>query len=146
MDDKELAMRAMWPDGRPDGVAPPLHRDMGLQLKQLDPTTVLTMEINDTTRGLAPVSVHGGMLATFADVASAVSLWKYQNAQVNIPVTIDMHIRYYRQPKAGPLTAEVEVVHAGRQLLSAECLITDAEQRVLARTAATFMLVPVATA
>jgi uncharacterized protein (TIGR00369 family) len=116
---------------------------MGLQLQQLEPTTVLTMDINETTRGLAPVSVHGGMLATFADVASAVSLWKHQDPGRNLPVTADMHIRYYRQPKAGPLRAEVEVVHAGRQLLSAECVITDAEQRVLARSAATFMMVPV---
>ena len=139
----ERAIRAFWPDGRPDEGAPPLHRAMGLQLQQLEPTTVLTMDINETTRGLAPVSVHGGMLATFADVASAVSLWKHQDPGRNLPVTADMHIRYYRQPKAGPLRAEVEVVHAGRQLLSAECVITDAEHRVLARSAATFMMVPV---
>ncbi len=145
MDDKEVAMRAMWPEGMPDGVAPPLHRKMGLQLKQLSPTTVLSMEINDTTRGLLPVSVHGGMLAAFADVASAVALWEHQDKGVNIPVT-EMHIRYYRQPKAGPLTAEVEVVHGGRQLLSTDCVITDAEQRVLARSTATYMLVSIKTA
>lgn len=53
-----------------------------------------------------------------------------------------MHIRYFGQPKAGPLTAEVEVVHGGRRLLSTECVITDAEERVLARSTATYMLVP----
>lgn len=143
MDDKELAMRAMWEAGMmPDGFAPPLHRRMRLQLKQLSPTTLLTMELSDDVRGLVPGTVHGGMLATFADVASAVSLWKYQDQELNVPATTDMHIRYYRQPKAGPLTAEVAVVHAGRNLLSTECVITDAEQRVLARSAATFMLVP----
>ena len=142
MDEQERAIRAFWPDGIPDPLAPPLHHQMGLRLEQLEPTTVLTMPLGEAVQGLHPGSIHGGMLATFADVASAVSLWKHQAPGVTIPVTTDMHIRYYRQPKAGPLTATVDVVHSGRQLLSTECVITDAEQRVLARAATTFMMVP----
>lgn len=129
-----------WPDGMPRDGDPPLHRQLGLKLKQIKPTTILTMEYSDAVRGLAPGSVHGGMLATFADVASAVGLWNSQS-ESNIPVTTDLHIRYYRQPQGWPLTAEVQVVHAGRQLLSTECVITDAKGRVLARSATTFMLV-----
>jgi uncharacterized protein (TIGR00369 family) len=143
MNEKAVAKLAEWDKRVQDGSEPPLHRQMGLQVKQLSPTTVLTMELSDGVRGLAPGSVHGGMLATFADVASALSLWDSTESGVQIPATTDMHIRYYRQPKTGPLTAEVEVVHAGHQLLSTECVITDAEHRVLARSTATYVLVPI---
>ena len=140
MDDE--AMRAMWPDGRPNSWAPPLHHGMGLVLQQYRPTTILTMPLSESVCGLAPTSVHGGMLATLADIASATSLWEYQK-DGSIPVTTDMHIRYYRQPKEWPLKAEVQVVHGGRQLLSTECVITDSQERVLARTTATFMFAPI---
>jgi acyl-coenzyme A thioesterase PaaI-like protein len=48
-----------------------------------------------------------------------------------------------RQPKGGPLTARATVVHRGRLILSAECVICDADGRDLARATATYMLVPV---
>lgn len=50
----------------------------------------------------------------------------------------DMHVRYYRQPRGGPLRAEAEMVHKGRTLLSAECVVLDAENRVLIRSTATY--------
>jgi uncharacterized protein (TIGR00369 family) len=53
-----------------------------------------------------------------------------------------MHVRYYRQPQSGPLTAEATVVHRGRRLLSTECSVSDAANRVLARSTATYMIVP----
>ena len=91
---------------------------MGLQLAQLKPTTVLKMELTDDVRGPAPGTIHGGMLATLADVASAASLWESVDYGTELPVTTDMHVRYYRQPRSGPLAAEATVVHRGRRLLS----------------------------
>jgi hypothetical protein len=64
-------------------------------------------------RGLAPASIHGGMLATFAD-----------------------------EPTGGPLRAEVHLVHRSPRLLSNACVITDSQERVLARTTASYMLQP----
>jgi uncharacterized protein (TIGR00369 family) len=90
-----------------------------------------------------PGSVHGGVLATFADVAAATALWDSCDGVATIPVTTEMHLRYFRQPKAGPLTAEVQVVHQGSRLLSTECVITDAEGRVLVRATGTFAVQPV---
>jgi uncharacterized protein (TIGR00369 family) len=121
---------------------PPLHQRMGLKLVDLSPNTVFTMELTDDVRGAAKGSIHGGMLATFADVASAASLWASFDREAEIPVTTDLHIRYYRQPRSGPLTAEATVVHRGRRLLGTECVVTDAQARVLVRTTATYMIVP----
>ena len=81
------------------------------------------------------------MLATFADVAAATALTRSVDNDKFIQVTTDMHIRYFRQPKGGPLTARATLVHRGRQILSAECVIHDAEGRDLARATATYMLV-----
>jgi acyl-coenzyme A thioesterase PaaI-like protein len=52
----------------------PLHAHMDLQCLQHGPHTVMTMDLGDSVRGFAPGSVHGGMLATLADIASAMTL------------------------------------------------------------------------
>lgn len=121
----------------------PLHALMGLTVVDGGARTVVTMELTDEVRGAAAGSVHGGMLATLADFTAAISL-RGSLEPTQMPVTTDMHMRYYRQPRGGPLTAVAEIVHHGRRLLSTECSITDNEQRVLARSTATYMVVPVA--
>ena len=121
----------------------PLHNMMGLTLERLSPTALLTMELSEAVQGPVEGTVHGGILATFADVASAVVLWNTYHVEVEQPVTTDMHVRYYRQPQSGPLTAEATVVHKGRRLLGTECVVTDAAQRVLVRSTATYMIVPI---
>ena len=53
-----------------------------------------------------------------------------------------MHVRYFRQPRSGPLRAEGRLVHGGRRLRSSECVVLDAEDRVLLRDTATYTMVP----
>jgi uncharacterized protein (TIGR00369 family) len=118
----------------------PLHDMMGLTIVDGGPPMVMTMELTDAVRGPVEGTVHGGMLATLADVASALAL-RDSLEPTEIPVTTDIHLRYYRQPRSGPLTAVAQVVHRGRRLLGTDCSITDGEQRVLARSTATFMVV-----
>jgi uncharacterized protein (TIGR00369 family) len=120
----------------------PLHAHMGMRIREHGPHTIITMELTDAVRGSAEGTVHGGMLATLADAASAVALFGAYELDREIPVTTDMHIRYYRQPHAGPLTARADLVHKGRRILSCECAVEDAERRVLARSTATYMVVP----
>jgi uncharacterized protein (TIGR00369 family) len=141
MQTTEAAWKQQWDDNRRAGLEPPLQAQLGFEVVQLSPTVVLSMELTDTVRGLASGSVHGGVLALFADVASAVSLWSAREPQGETPATTDMHIRYYRQPTSGPLTAEARVSHRGQQLLSTECTITDGEGRILAAATATYVIV-----
>jgi uncharacterized protein (TIGR00369 family) len=120
----------------------PINALMGLTIVRADADgAVLTMERNDEVKGSMPGTVHGGILATFADTACATALVSAYDPALEIPVTTDLHIRYYRQPKTGPLTATATVVHRGRQLLSAECCVVDADDRVLVRATATYMIV-----
>jgi uncharacterized protein (TIGR00369 family) len=121
-----------------------LHDRMGITIVAItEDSAEATMELSAETAGAAPGTVHGGMLATFADVTAALALTRSLNDQGLIQVTTDMHIRYFRQPKGGPLTARATVVHRGRLILSAECVICDAAGRDLARATATYMLVQV---
>jgi 1,4-dihydroxy-2-naphthoyl-CoA hydrolase len=121
---------------------PPMNSLMGIEIVRLSPTTVASMQLSDAVRGPGKGTIHGGMLATFADTTMAIALWDSFDPAVEVSVTTDMHLRYYRQPRNGPLLAEASVVHKGRRLLSTECVVSDAEERVLSRSTATYMVVP----
>jgi uncharacterized protein (TIGR00369 family) len=117
----------------------PVHKRLGMSVVEYKPGfVVLSMPISDEVRGLFDGTVHGGMLATLADVACASCLAGCYDVASEFTVTTDMHVRYYRQPRGGPLRAEAEMVHNGRTLLSAECVVLDAENRVLIRSTATY--------
>lgn len=134
---------AQWHEFRRTGDRwPPLHTLMGIEMVRLSPSTILSMELSDNVRGTVQGTIHGGILATFADVTMAVALWNSFDAEVEAPVTTDMHVRYYRQPRSGPLSAEATVVHKGRRLVGSECVLSDADDRVLTRSTATYMIVP----
>ena len=121
----------------------PVHKRMQMNVDRAEPgLAILSMPITDDIRGLFEGSIHGGMLATLADAASASCLDGACDFNTHFPVTTDIHVRYYRQPKGGPLVAEAKLVHGGRRLLSTDCTVVDADDRVLIRTTATFMLVP----
>jgi uncharacterized protein (TIGR00369 family) len=122
--------------------ATPLHQRLGFVVVKRGQPSIVTMELTDELRAAAPGTVHGGVLATLADVSCATALTGTYDPSLEMPVTTDMHVRYYRQPRSGPLRAEARVVHAGRRLRSAEASVADADNRVLIRATATFMMVP----
>ena len=120
----------------------PVHKSMQMSVVRVEPgLAILSMPLTENLRGYFEGSIHGGMLATFADAASASCLDGAYDFNSHFPVTTDIHVRYYRQPKDGPLVAEAKLVHGGKRLLSTDCSVVDAEDRVLVRTTATFMLV-----
>ncbi|MFZ1178111.1 MAG: PaaI family thioesterase [Mycobacterium sp.] len=101
----------------------PVHEHMQLSVvRQEQGVAILSSPLTENLGGLAEGSIHGGMLATLADAASAFCLEGSYEPGSQIPVTTDMHIRYYRQPQGGPLVAEATMVHRGRRLLSLRML------------------------
>ena len=120
---------------------PPIHGAMGITIISLLPTTIVEIELSEVVRGMLPGSIHGGMVATLIDVASAICVWESFDSAVEHPATTDLQVRYFRQPKAGPVRCEAEVVHAGRRILSTAAKVTDGEGRLLASATASFALV-----
>jgi uncharacterized protein (TIGR00369 family) len=117
----------------------PVHKALNMSVvEQIPGRVVLSMPLSEEIRGFLEGTVHGGILATLADAACAVCLVGAYDFTNEFTVTTDMHVRYYRQPRGGPLRAEATMVHNGRTLLSSECAVFDAEDRVLIRTTATY--------
>jgi uncharacterized protein (TIGR00369 family) len=100
-----------------------LHAQLQLKVLGREGNTLsVSMGLTESVRGFGEGTVHGGILATLADVVSAFALHGTYEAGVEMPVTTDIHVRYYRQPRSGPLTGAATVVHRGRRLLSTECV------------------------
>jgi 1,4-dihydroxy-2-naphthoyl-CoA hydrolase len=90
----EAEYLAQWEEIRQGGDRwPPLHSRMGIEMVRLTPTTILSMELSDDVRGQVQGTVHGGILATFADVTAAVALWNSFDVASEAPVTTDLHVR-----------------------------------------------------
>jgi uncharacterized protein (TIGR00369 family) len=122
------------------GQIPPLHELLGVRIERVVPTAIVTLPHGEYVRGpVAPV--HGGLLAALADTACGAALMGAFDPAVEMPVSTDIHIRYFRQPKSWPITAEARLVHRGRTFVSAECVITDADERALVRVTGTYMIV-----
>ena len=130
-----------WNEGLSSQIGPPIHKIMGIHVVSLIPTCVVELAGNDMLRAMPEGSIHGGLLATLFDVSCAVSVWESFDSTVEHPVTTDLHVRYFRQPKAWPIRCEVEVAHAGRRVLSTTAVAKDAEHRTLATGSASFALV-----
>lgn len=118
----------------------PLHEYMGMVLEDRDDgTSRVTLPLTDAVRG-AVAPVHGGMLATLGDLACAAAIGDYDGSH-SIPVSIDLHVRFFRQPKQSPLVAEGRVVHRGSRIISAECVVHDSAGRQVARVVGTYMVI-----
>jgi uncharacterized protein (TIGR00369 family) len=120
----------------------PVHERLQVTIVRQEPGHVtMSMPLIDGERGYFEGSIHGGTLATFADIACALALDGCYDISHEFTVTTDMHVRYYRQPSGGPLVAEAAMVHRGRRLMSSECSVVDAANRVLIRSTATYMVI-----
>ncbi|HEY7053588.1 MAG TPA: PaaI family thioesterase [Mycobacterium sp.] len=121
----------------------PVHDRLQISVVRQEPGHVtMSMPLTDDIRGYFEGSIHGGVLATFADIACAFCLEGCYDFGREFTVTTDMHNRYFRQPQGGPLVAEATMVHRGRRVMSAECSIADAANRILVRSTATYMVIP----
>lgn len=131
----EVSAQEKWGAGRI-----PLHDYIGVEITS-GPPAVATIELIDEVKG-AFAPLHGGLFATLADIACAAALTASIDPAVGVPVTTELSVRLYAQPRVGPVRAVATVVHQGKRLTGAECVLYDGEDRQLARGHCTFMMVP----
>jgi uncharacterized protein (TIGR00369 family) len=123
--------------GLPHGVA-----DILSGLTDNGDTYRVDVPLTEQIRGSA-LPVHGGVLCTLIDVASAMvaqggpEVWE----RGAVAVTTEAHIRYLRQPKIGPIRVEARIVHRGRRLVIVDCVISDGYGRKLALGSSTYMVI-----
>lgn len=87
-------------------------------------------------------SLHGGMLAAFADHAYFCALWAMGHKAQITAVTIDLSMQYLAAGKVGPLLlAEVDLLHETGKLLFLRMLLTQ-ESKAIASSMATIRKAP----
>jgi uncharacterized protein (TIGR00369 family) len=125
----------------------PLHELLGVPIDPLAGRSAdgnkfrLELPLTEQLRGTAQ-AVHGGVLASMIDIACGIvaftpELWE----RGAVPVTTELHVRYFRQPGKGPLVVEAHARHKGKRLISVECTVTDGDGKELTCATATYMVV-----
>lgn len=112
--------------------SPPYHRWLGLRLVEAElDRVVIAMPYQDAF--LADVDgtyVHGGLVATLADVAGDFALISRLGYAV---ATIDLRVDYLRPAGRGQdLRAEATVMRCGRTVGVADVVVADGSDRQLA--------------
>ena len=57
-----------------------------------------------------------------------------------LPASTDIHVRYFRQPREGPLRLKGTVVSRGSRTVAAECEIRDGQDRLIAKATGSYTL------
>jgi uncharacterized protein (TIGR00369 family) len=118
----------------------PLHDHIGITIENRFPRAKVSVPLSRKIRGgVAPV--HGGIVATLVDVACACALGDGWDPSTEIPVSTELNVRYFSQPKDSPLVAEAEVVHRGSRIVSVDCVVRDGVGRQIARGTGNYMVV-----
>ena len=85
-------------------------------------------------------AVAGGVVAALADEAMAHVVLA-NLAQGQKTATIEMTVRYFRPVLKSSLTAVAVLVNKGRRIISAEALVTDGENRQVAKAGGSFFVI-----
>jgi uncharacterized protein (TIGR00369 family) len=83
-------------------------------------------------------TLHGGILCDVADAAMGVA-YASTLGDGETFTTLELKINFLRPFRSGTLTAAARVVNSGRTIGLAECDVTDADGRLIARATSTCM-------
>ena len=112
----------------------PFHAFLAMELERWDQeageATFRLPFKSDYKRSTATVGIHGGIIASFIDVAADFTLAIHSN-KISLP-TIDLRIDYLRMASDGDLVAVARTMKTGRTIGIADVEVTDARDRVCA--------------
>jgi len=87
-------------------------------------------------------AVHGGVIATVIDIVLGSAVQSLLKAGQGF-TSLTLELKYHRAAtvKSGRLTATAEVVTRGREIVTAEANLVDANDRLFAKATSTLMIV-----
>jgi uncharacterized protein (TIGR00369 family) len=125
---------------QPSPSTPSLPEWMGLEvLDDRDGASMVRLRPRPEAHNYRGV-VHGGSLATLADVAMGVAANSSLGSDAWC-ITQAMELHYLR-PGRGELIAQATTIHRGRSRVVVEALITNAEGKGVVKAVATFAVSP----
>lgn len=116
----------------------PVAKLVGFRLMSVDPGRAV-FELDAGPQHANPMgTLHGGVLCDVADAAMGIA-YASNLADGETFTTLELKINFLRPFRSGTLTATARVVKAGRTIGLAECDVTDADGRLIARAMSTCM-------
>ena len=116
----------------------PVAKLVGFRLTSVEPGKA-TFELEAGPQHANPMgTLHGGVLCDVADAAMGIAYASTLGDGESF-TTLELKINFLRPFRNGTLTATARVVKAGRTIGLAECDVTDATGRLIARAMSTCM-------
>ena len=116
----------------------PVAKLVGFRLTSVEPGKA-TFELEACPQNANPMgTLHGGVLCDVADAAMWIAYASTLGDGESF-TTLELKINFLRPFRNGTLTATARVVKAGRTIGLAECDVTDADGRLVARAMSTCM-------
>ena len=126
-------LRAQLPEGAPNS---PIGRLIGWKLVEVEAGQAVFELAGEARHANSRGAVHGGVLCSIAQVAMATAYGSTLDEGESV-TTVDLKINFLRPAPQGRLVARGRLVHRGRTLGLAECDVTDADARLVARASST---------
>jgi acyl-CoA thioesterase len=117
-----------------------LKEQLGFSIERGEGRASAALEIDDRHRNPNGV-VHGAVLFALLDTAMGAATMSVVD-EGSICATIEIHTRYLEPVTAGRISAEVEVVKAGRRIVHLDGLVTDDRGRKVAKASGSFAVIP----
>ena len=118
---------------------PPVAELIGFVVEEAgDGESVLTMVAEE--RHSSPLgTIHGGILCDLADAAMGVVMFSSLEPGESF-TTLELKINYLRPFWIGKLLARGRIVKRGRTVAMAECDVFDEQERLIARSSSTCLV------
>jgi acyl-CoA thioesterase len=115
----------------------PFLKFMGMELLDAGEGWV-KMKIAFRPEFLQPMTVHGGVIYSLADSATAHALMTLILPDQR-PTTVEQRINFLKAVKDQDLYCEARIVHLGKTLAYAEATVTTEDETLMAKSTATLM-------
>src|SRR5438128_9374530 len=117
---------------------PPVAELIGFHVTSIEPGKAI-FELDAGPQHANPMgTLHGGVLCDVADAAMGIAYASTLGESESF-TTLELKINFLRPFRTGKLIATARMVKAGRTIGLAECDVTDAEGRLIARAMSTCM-------
>jgi uncharacterized protein (TIGR00369 family) len=128
-----------------DGRLPPpgMAVSLGLAMTELERGRAVFVATPTAAHANPAGGTHGGFSATLLDTCMTCAVQSTLKAGF-FCTTLDLHVRFTRgaNESTGALRAEGKIIHAGRQLATAEGRLTDPQGRLIAHATTSCLIYP----
>lgn len=114
--------------------ASPLVQHLGIELVELSPDYAeLLLPFDERLATMGDI-VHGGAIASLIDTAGMAATWSDDAEPESLSgATVSMNVDYLAAARGSDLRAGARVVKRGRSLCFVDVVVTDPDERVVAR-------------